>query len=250
MSERFLLTQLSDPHVCADEPAAAEKLAAALAQAGAYRPDAILITGDLTRDGRPEEYAALVEVLAAAPAPVFVLPGNHDDREAMRAAFPELAALAGPALSYTIERFPLRIVALDQLAPGETHGVCDEACAAWLDAALAARPAAPTLVALHHQPVRTYDVLFDRIGLRDAERFAAVIARHKQVVRIVCGHHHRMAVGQVAHAPLIVAPSTAWVFSLALRPDQEIAKITQEAPGWVLHVWSREGGMASHFLAL
>jgi hypothetical protein len=95
----------------------------------------------------------------------------------------------------------------------------------------------------------THDRLFDRIGLRDADLFATVIAKHRQVERIICGHHHRLVFGQCAHAPVIVAPSTAWTYGLALDDDHAIAPRTSEPCGWMLHVRDRRGGFASHFIS-
>jgi 3',5'-cyclic AMP phosphodiesterase CpdA len=252
MSGQFRLAQISDTHVRADDAgAAARQLARALAQAKAYRADLILLTGDLVNDARAEEYAALAEAIADPPAPLYLMPGNHDDRALMRQAFARHAYLAreGP-LSFVIEDFPVRIVVLDQVVPGQTHGLLTMAGADWLDAALSAAPEKPTIVALHHPPFLTHDQLFDRIGLLDAGLFASVIARHRQVMRIICGHHHRLAVGQSAHAPVIVAPSSSWVYGLALDEGQAIAPKTAEQPGWMLHAWTATGGLASHFMGL
>lgn len=252
MSGQFILAQISDTHVRADDDgAAAATLRAAIAQAGAYRADVILITGDLVNDERADEYAAFARAIAGAPAPLYVIPGNHDARAGLRAALPGHAYLpAGGALSFAIDDFPVRIVAVDQIVPGETHGLLTEPHAAWLDRTLAAAPDTPTIVALHHPPFATHDLLFDRIGLRDGDLFESVITKHRQVIRIICGHHHRVAIGQVAHAPVVVAPSTSWVYGLALNGEQQIAPITQEQTGWMLHVWNARGGLASHFMGL
>src|SRR3954447_12342865 len=51
------------------------------------KPDVIALTGDLVDLGRPEEYAHLKEILAPLRAPIYAIPGNHDDRDAMRDAF-------------------------------------------------------------------------------------------------------------------------------------------------------------------
>lgn len=252
MSERFLLAQISDTHVRADDAgAAADQLKAALAQAGDYRVDAVLLTGDLVNDASADEYASLAEALNDPPAPLFLLPGNHDDRELLRAAFPahDYMPATGP-LSFCIEGFPIRIVAIDQTVPGETYGVLTLDGADWLDAALSDNMATPTIVALHHPPFATHDRLFDSIGLRDCGLFASVIARHRQVVRVICGHHHRVSIGQVAHAPVVIAPSSAWVYGLAVNEGQPVAPKTTEQPGWMLHAWSPEGGLASHFMGL
>jgi Icc protein len=251
MSEGFILAQISDTHVRADDGGkAAAQLQRALAQARDYRADVILITGDLVNDERADEYVAFADAIADPSAPLYVLPGNHDDRAHIRAALPRHSYLprTGP-LSFAIEDFPVRIVCIDQIAPGETHGVFTDQQAAWLDETLSAAPAKETVVALHHPPFLTHDMLFDQIGLMRADVFADVVSKHRQVSRIICGHHHRVAIGQVAHAPVIIAPSSSWVYGLAMFPGQQIAPKTTEQPGWMLHVW-RGGGCASHFMGL
>jgi len=252
MSGRFLLAQISDTHVRADDGGlAARQLRKAMARAREYAADVILLTGDLVNDERPEEYARLAEAVSDPPAPLFLMPGNHDDRARIRAAFPGHAYLPRSGnLSFTLDQFPVRIVAVDQIVPGATHGLLTEVQAEWLDRTLAAAPDKPTIVALHHPPFPTHDLLFDNIGLSDRELFASVIAKHRQVARIICGHHHRVAVGQVAHAPVIVAPSSSWTYGLALNEGQQIAPRTAEQPGWMLHAWTAASGFASHFMGL
>jgi 3',5'-cyclic-AMP phosphodiesterase len=252
MSGQFRLAQISDTHVRADDGGeAARQLKRAMAQAKDYNADIILLTGDLVNDERADEYAVLAEAIVDPPAPLYLMPGNHDDRARMRSAFPHHRYLPRDGfLSYVIEDFPVRIVAVDQVVPSQTYGLLTAAGADWLDETLAAAPHKPTLVALHHPPFLTHDLLFDRIGLRDAGLFDSVIARHRQVERVICGHHHRAAFGQSAHAPVVVAPSSSWTYGLALDEGQEIAPKTGEQPGWVLHAWSPQGGFASHFMGL
>lgn len=251
MSGQFRIAQISDTHVRADDAgAAAAQLERALAQAREYRADLIVLTGDLVNDERADEYAVLAEAIADPPAPLYLMPGNHDDRALLRSAFPAHAYLPreGP-LSFVIDDFPVRIVMLDDVVPGETHGLLRGEGADWLDEALSNAPAKPTIVALHHPPFLTHDLLFDKIGLLDAGLFASVIARHHQVALVICGHHHRTAVGRVAHAPAIVAPSTSWTYGLAMDEGQEIAPRTGEQPGWMLHVFA-DGNSVSHFMGL
>lgn len=252
MSARFLLAQISDTHVRTDDDGlAANQVRRAMAQAKDYEADVILITGDLVNDGREDEYAAFAELLRDPPAPTYVLPGNHDDRQKLRAALPSHTYLpAKDRLSFVIDDFPVRVVAVDQIVPGETHGLITKQHAHWLDRTLKRARKKPTVVAMHHPPFLTHDVLFDEIGLLDAKLFASVIARHKQVERIVCGHHHRVTLGQVAHAPAITAPSSSWVYGLAMHPIQPVAPKTNEEPGWMLHAWTPSGGFASHFMGL
>jgi len=253
MSGAFFLAQISDTHVRADDNGAAvAQLKHAMAQAKAYGAQAIVVTGDLVNNEQPDEYAAFAAAIADAPAPVYVMPGNHDHREHLRAALSAKHTYLprkGP-LSFAVEDFPVRIVALDQIVPGETHGEFTKDQARWLDKTLSKQRKKPTVVSLHHPPFLTHDILFDRIGLRNAGLFSRVIARHRQVTRVICGHHHRVAVGQVAHAPVIVAPSSSWVYGLAVRDGQPVAPRTAERPGWMLHAWTPGDGFASHFMEL
>lgn len=252
MDGAFRLAQISDTHVRADDGgAAASNLRRALTQARDYRCDVILITGDLVNSERADEYAVFADAIANPSAPLFLLPGNHDDRARIRDAFPRHTYLPRDGmLSFAIEDFPVRIVCIDQIVPGETHGLLTEEGAGWLDRTLAMQPNKPTIVALHHPPFLTHDLLFDKIGLLDADLFSSVISRHRQVERVICGHHHRVAMGQAAHAPVIIAPSSSWVYGLAMLPGQQIAPKTAEQVGWMLHARTDAGGIASHFMGL
>lgn len=252
MSGHFRLAQISDTHVRADDGGrAAAQLTRAMAQAKDYGADIILLTGDLVNDAREDEYAALAEAITDPPAPLYLMPGNHDDRGLIRRYFPQHRYLPPEgALHFAIENYAVRVVALDDIVPGETHGLLRRSGAEWLESVLSAEHGKPTLVALHHPPFLTHDLLFDKIGLLDAEEFATVIARHRQVLRVIAGHHHRIVMGQAAHAPVIVAPSSSWTYGLAMNEGQQIAPKTAEPPGWMLHAWTDAGGFASHVMGL
>ncbi|MES1200404.1 MAG: metallophosphoesterase [Pseudomonadota bacterium] len=255
MTKRFVLAQISDTHIRSEtrddgfDPAA--DLTRAFAQIASYGVDAIIATGDLANDARPAEYAQFADLVADAPAPLFLVAGNHDSANLIRHTFPRHGYLPpeGP-LSYVIDDYPVRLVGIDQTVSSETYGDFTQAHAAWLEAELAAAPAKPTIIALHHPPMRTHDVLLDTIALKHAERFEGVIRRHAQVGLIICGHHHRPVIGRVAHAPAIVCPSTAWTFTLAFKPGDPLAKREAAMKGWALHIWDHEAGFASHFIGL
>ncbi|MGH8814617.1 MAG: metallophosphoesterase, partial [Advenella sp.] len=80
------------------------------------KPDAVVLTGDLTDFGRPAEYAHLRQLLAPLDMPLYLLPGNHDDRTNLRAAFPEHRYMAqGEFIQYVVDIGPLRLIALDTM---------------------------------------------------------------------------------------------------------------------------------------
>jgi Icc protein len=210
------------------------------------RPDIALVTGDLTDHGSAEEYANLRELLAPLRMPAYLILGNHDSREGLRAAFADSGYLPKAGfLHYTVEDYPLRIVALDTNIPGQHPG---ELCAerlAWLDQTLAAAPDKPTLVMMHHPPFATGIEHMDRSGLREPEKFAAVVGRHKQIERIVCGHMHRTISRRFAGTIAGTAPSTAHQLVLDINPGSR-AQFTFEPPGYQLHLWRDGEGLVSH----
>ncbi|MCW5773889.1 MAG: phosphodiesterase [Rhodospirillaceae bacterium] len=250
----MIVAQISDMHIRLPGQLAYRKVDTAKYLAEAVRrlnlvdpaPDLVILTGDLVDFSKPEEYAHLAALLAPLKAPFFLVPGNHDDRAPLRAGFPQHRYLGGEGfINYALEDWPVRIVALDTLIPGEGGG---ELCAerlAWLDRTLAAAPERPTLVAMHHPPFRTGIRHMDNYGLKNADGFAAVIARHRQVERVIAGHLHRSIQCRVGGTVASTCPSTAHQIVLDLR-DQAPLGFAFEPPGYQLHVWYPDAGLVTH----
>jgi 3',5'-cyclic-AMP phosphodiesterase len=98
---------------------------------------------------------------------------------------------------------------------------------------------------MHHPPFQCGIPHMDRIALRDAEQFAAVVERHHQLQRIVCGHHHRPIVAKVAHTITSIAPSVAHQVELTFDPADPGA-FNFEPPAFHLHLWNAAGGFVTH----
>ena len=205
------------------------------------RPDAVIATGDLVDFGRPDEYALLRELIGPLlrSLPVYLMPGNHDDRDGLRKCFPDHGYLRQwePFVQYAIDDHPLRIVALDTLVPARSAGELCEPRLQWLEDTLAAAPDRPTVVALHHPPFVTGIGHMDRISLAGADRLARVIARHPQVERVIAGHLHRPITVRFAGTVASTCPSPAHQVALDIAPDAADNYVL-ETPGYQLHWWS------------
>ncbi|MEV4481274.1 phosphodiesterase [Micromonospora coxensis] len=241
----MLVAQLSDPHlttgVLAAAPAAGLHRALGRVLALRPRPDCVVISGDLVDQGRPDEYAALREVLGRYPLPVHLVTGNHDDRESLLDAFGGTPYLGGGfSAYYHVDHAELTVVALDSLVPGESGGRLGEDQLGWLDGVLAGRPDVPALVFLHHPPVAVGLPGADVIRLADGDALAAVIRRHPHVVRVATGHLHRPVTTGFAGTVLTVAPSTWRQASLTMSPDEEIGWV-DEPTAFLLHVVEPDG---------
>jgi 3',5'-cyclic-AMP phosphodiesterase len=212
------------------------------------QPDLVLITGDLTECGLTQEYANLSEMLARTlSVPVYVVPGNHDSRDNFRGGLGHLQGVTRDRdfVQYAVDDHAVRLVMLDTLVPGANHGELSAAQLDWLDRTLAAQPTKPTLVGMHHPPFATGIPHMDKIALLHAEAFRSVIARHHQVRRIVCGHHHRPIVGQCAHAIVSISPSVAHQVELTFD-QSDTGAFNFEPPAFQLHTWDDKAGFVSH----
>jgi Icc protein len=252
MAEPFILVQLSDPHVGADwggrDPV--ERLRAAVDQVRELpdEVDAVLVSGDLTNDGGADEYAVVREELGRLGVPYYVLPGNHDSRALMRAAF-DLEGAAEAAIDYAVDLGELRLVVTDTIVPGEDQGRIDGGWLARLEATLAEAPEAPTLLAMHHPPLATGIPAWDEINLTLAERAALgeVVANHPQLLAIVGGHLHRTVAGALGGIPVLAVPSVY----VQVAPEfgaENTPQGNEEPPGFGVHVL-RDGELSSQVLS-
>jgi len=202
--------------------------------------DAVVVSGDLTADGGEDDSLLARRLLDRLEAPVHVLPGNHDLRESLRAAF-DLPGEGDAPIDYSVEVGDLRLVLLDSIVPGQDPGAFDPAQLRWLDEELGKEPERPTLLAMHHPPLTTGLPEWDAINLSPSERkaLAEVVARHPQLRAIVGGHLHRIATAALAGCPVLSAPSTY----LQMLPDfmppdfeDDDAAVWTDPPGFALHV--------------
>src|SRR5262249_43888751 len=225
----MLIAQITDTHIKPHGALAYGRVDTApyLARAVAHllelrpRPDVVLATGDLVDGGRPDEYRRLRDLLAPLSMPVYLIPGNHDEREALAAAFPDHAYLprAGRFMQYVVEDYPVRLIALDTLVPGQVGGRLGAEPLGWLAARLGEAPAGPPVLFMHPPPFTTGIARMDEHGLANAAELADVVARHRQVQRIVCGHLHRSIQAVVGGTLATTAPSTAHQIALDLEDE-------------------------------
>jgi len=211
--------------------------------------DAVLVTGDIADLGEEEAYSRAAMLLSRLSVPVLVVPGNHDRTGALREAFiawPGVADAPVPdRLCHARTLGDATVVMLDTsvdgIERGENHGTLGAAQLEWLDATLAA--AGPTLIAMHHPPFPVAIGFMDAIGLTDADDFAAVIARHGNVQRIVCGHVHRVIVGTVGGVPAMAIPAAAHQVRLALS-RHAAPELVMEPPAYGVHIVGSAGAVS------
>jgi 3',5'-cyclic AMP phosphodiesterase CpdA len=257
LSTLMLLAQISDLHI--KRPG---KLAYGRVDTAAYlsrciehlnaldpRPDAVLITGDLVDFGDTEEYAYLRTLLNPLAIPYYLCIGNHDGREALREVFGDHAYLRDQArfVQYAFELGGVRIVVADSQDPPHGGGrLCDERLD-WIAETLARSAAQPTLLAMHHPPFDCGIEHMDeqKLDAADAAKLAAIVARHPQIERLLCGHVHRAIQMRFAGTIASVCPSTAHQVALDLR-KRGPSRFVMEPPAFQLHRYVAGEGLVTH----
>ena len=252
----MIIAQITDFHISlpGERMDSMFQTAAFLEQAVAHirslepRPDVLLATGDLVDKGAPEEYARLRDILAPIDLPLYVIPGNHDNRDEIQRAFSDLDYLSNNEnfLHYVIEKWPVRLIGLDTLIPGKISGeLCHERLN-WLSDRLAENTEKPTMIFMHHPPIKSGIGAMDRHGFdAGGPEMGAIVEKYSNIKSIVCGHLHRPVTTGWHGTVLSVAPSTAHQMGLNMMEGGK-QQIVMEPPACKLHIWGEETGLISH----
>ncbi|MFP6774982.1 MAG: phosphodiesterase [Alphaproteobacteria bacterium] len=243
----MILVQITDTHI--DEPgtlvyghfdtARALENAVAAINAMDPGPELVLHTGDIASHGSVERYQAFKAIAGELAAPVVLIPGNHDDRDALRQVFGGTSWLPtdGEYLQYVIEDHAVRIICCDSVIAGDTPGEMCAARLAWLDARLGEAPDRPTIVALHHPPFYSGMTGGSAKGLRHGGlELDALLRRHPQVVRVLAGHVHRPITAAFGGTIAFAGPTTCYPFGLDTGPER-LLNVTHEPPAVAVHLW-------------
>jgi 3',5'-cyclic-AMP phosphodiesterase len=165
------------------------------AEMRALDPDAVVVKGDLTSTGAPDEYAAFLAVYGSLGDRMHHVRGNHD-------AFldPEMALEDAP---YAVELDGVTLAVLDTVRPGDDGGRVSADQVQWLDD-LASETAHSVLVFGHHYLWKltddTRDDHYFGIDPDDSEALAAVVARRENIAGYFAGHTHRNRVRRFSAA--------------------------------------------------
>jgi 3',5'-cyclic-AMP phosphodiesterase len=244
-SKAIVIAQISDLHIKApgmlaygkvDTAKALERCVATL-NAFRPRPDLVVISGDLADTPTPEEYDHLRRLLAPLDIPFVGIPGNHDSRQMMRAAFPgETYGEPSGALNQVRSVGGLDVIVLDSSVAGKPHGELEAETLGWLDATLASSSTRPALVFLHHPPFRTGIAHMDVQNLFNALDLAALVHSHPRIRLVAAGHVHRATLTQFAGVPATICPAPNHAVALDLA-ERLAPSFAIEPPAFHLHVW-------------
>ncbi|MGA2854607.1 MAG: metallophosphoesterase, partial [Verrucomicrobiota bacterium] len=194
---------------------------------------AVIVNGDLAfKSGLPEDYATFGKLIEPVRtlAPIYLLPGNHDERENFWQAFPHDATRLK-----SVPQKQAAIIASDRAnwflldsldKTNSTPGELGAAQLDWLARELAARQDKPAIIVAHHN-LRQAGLVE---GIKDSAALEELFTQQRQVKAFIFGHTHNWHVETHASGvQLINLPPTGYVFKEG-RPS-----------GWMRCTLARDG---------
>ncbi len=210
-----------------------------------------VLTGDVADHGDPAAYEATQAILSALPMPVHVLPGNHDDRAALIAGFPDVPRDAHGFVQAAFTVDGATFVFLDTLdSPSGSSGAVCERRARWLGERLAEAGTDPVYLFMHHPPFPVGLPGLDCLALVDPRPFEEAVRGAGNVRHIFFGHVHRPISGQWRG----ISFSSTFGTSHQIRLDLDYAErlvYTAEPPAYCVVLLDGESVLVHtcHFLA-
>ncbi|MDJ0732553.1 MAG: 3',5'-cyclic-AMP phosphodiesterase [Nostocaceae cyanobacterium] len=186
--------------------------------------DLLLLTGDLSGDGKPESYERVDNLLRPLQIPTYWLPGNHDCAMTME----EILNLGLFSRRKSFERGGWHFILLDSSVPDCVHGHLSLETLDWLDFQLTITANKPTLIALHHPPFAVNSDWLDTSKLQNSQELFAILDRHPQVKLVLFGHIHQEFQHQRHQVQYLGTPSTCIQFC----PQSSNFALEQKSPGF------------------
>lgn len=187
------------------------------------RPDALLLTGDLSQDETAASYQRLRAMIAPLGIPTYWIPGNHDHPGLMADALstPPFA----PEKSIALGNWT--ILLLDTQEQGQVTGRLSPASLTWLADQLQQTADRPTLITMHHPPCEIGSAWMDALRLQNADEFYGLIDRHPQIRAVLFGHIHQAFETTRRGIPYLGCPSSCIQF----QPQSPTLVMDKVGPG-------------------
>ncbi|MBQ7796833.1 MAG: metallophosphoesterase [Lachnospiraceae bacterium] len=174
------------------------------------KPDIILITGDITHDGSPEDYQYLKDTFSEAlpDTPVFCTIGNHDIRSSFRSGFLNENASDTPYYASTIVK-GYQFISLDSSYENGLLGIFTDEALDFLEEKLADPEVKGNFLLMHHPIMESARHL--RFLMND--RLETMLKSGK-ITGIFNGHVHGCYTSTVHGTPQFTAESLKTDFDI------------------------------------
>jgi Icc protein len=246
--ESIRVLHLTDPHLFADADGdlrgtvTQDSLQRVLDhyEAGDWRADRALITGDLIQDDSAAAYDRFRELLLPLNMRMHCVPGNHDIRNLMR------PICSRPPFSYCAKE-EIRdwlLLGLDSCIKGDAGG---EVSAQELDrmrVIISESSAKHIMLCLHHPPVPMGSTWLDSVSLKNGDELLERLQASGRVRLLVFGHVHQPYEAEHHGIQVIGTPSTCSQF----KPGSDEFELDERPPAYRRFTLHGDGSSESELI--
>ena len=193
------------------------------------QPDVTVVTGDVSTDGKGDAYRLVRRELERLNCPVWVLPGNHDQKEPMKTVLGRMCHTAPDGPGLCIDTPQARLLLLDSAVSGQSAGGVRQEQLSWIERQLDVPQDHPVMLWMHHFPFRTGYVGMDHPFSCEEELLKLLQGRNA----VVCsGHIHAGVLRRCGSVMLVTSPAVSMLMELRL----EKVRFYTEESGFALHI--------------
>jgi len=197
----MLIAHLSDVHVGGSRYRQ-DLLETAIAEVNSAGPDLVVIAGDITDEGYPDQYPiAKTELAALECQNVVMVPGNHDARNVGYLGFEDTFGDRDTRARLELAGLDVAVVAVDSSKPDLDTGEIGREHYGWIHEGFTG-PADLRVFVCHHHLLPIPGTGRERNQVLDAGDVLSVL-RHAEVDVVLAGHRHVPYVWPVAGMLLI-----------------------------------------------
>lgn len=186
--------------------------------------DLVIMTGDISQDYSLASYKRFAHMTSVLQAPIFFVPGNHDDGPLMYRSFKDYGVHTERCLICGNWMY----VFLNSEVYGVPHGWVEHEEIMFLQSQLNAHPELNTVVVVHHLPMLVGSRWLDTQTMHNQDEFNSFIARYPNIRLVLSGHVHQEIDVVKNGMRYIATPST----SIQFEPLSHDFALDMRGPGW------------------
>ncbi|MCF2949077.1 metallophosphoesterase [Paraglaciecola aquimarina] len=226
------LVQITDCHLFADVNKLGYKqinpyqtLKIILKEVSGYKPDLLLVTGDVSGDGSIGSYQHFKQLISNANlrCGITILPGNHDSPELLKSEFPQNVLWGNSPLISDEKEWQIHLLNSHYKS---TFGQVSVQDLLVLSEQLDRNPEKAHLIAVHHHPLDCGGWM-DKHPWLNRHEFVELINQHSAVKAVVYGHIHSDIESTKNGIQYMACPSTCWQWQ-----NSELFAVSELRPGF------------------
>lgn len=186
--------------------------------------DMVIMSGDISQDYSLASYQRFGNMTSVLNAPIFFVPGNHDDGPLMYRCFRNF----GVPTERTVICGNWLFVMLNSEVYSVPHGWVEREELAFLQETLEAYPYMNAVVVVHHLPMLVKSRWLDTQTMHNLDEFNGFISRFPNIRLVLCGHVHQEFDAVQGNIRYIATPST----SIQFEPMSHDFALDMRGPGW------------------